>query len=369
MAIETSLRRLTPATKTLTKAALFCFPLIATHALLAQPASSQDAAKELVPAPAFFESQTPLEVTLTANISQLRGDKNANPPWRPVTLSYKSAEGSAVTVPLRARTRGIWRLKTCDFPPLRLNFNGATSKGSIFHHLDKPKLVSYCQDMDGYEQYVVQEFQLYRIYQLLTPLSHKARLLKFTYADSATGKVRARRYGFLLEEPNALAARLGGKVVDQKGALPGDLDQDQDALLGVFQYMIGNTDFSISGLHTVELLFKDNGSVLPIAYDFDFAGAVNARYAVPDVSINIPNVRQRVFRGYCTDAGSYSRIFALFNEKKPEIYALYGDEIGRLMDRGTVRETLRYFDDFYSTINDPRSARRLIIQSCIARPR
>jgi hypothetical protein len=85
--------------------------------------------------------------------------------------------------------------------------------------------------------------------------------------------------------------------------------------------------------------------------------------------MNIPNVRQRVFRGYCTDAGSYSRIFALFNEKKPEIYALYGDEIGRLMDRGTAKETLRYFDDFYSTINDPRAARRLIIQSCIARPR
>ena len=348
MAIETARPRLAPVTKMLTNGALFYLPLLATSALLAQPASSQEAAKELVPAPAFFESQTPIEVTLTANIGLLRGDKNANAPWRPVTLSYKSSDGNAVTVPLRARTRGIWRLKTCDFPPLRLNFSGETSKGSIFHKLDKPKLVSYCRDNDGYEQYILQEFQLYRIYQLLTPLSHKARLLKFTYADSATGKVRARRYGFLLEEPNAMAARLGGRVVDQKGALPGDLDQDQDALLGVFQYMIGNTDFSISGLHNVELLFKDNGSVLPIAYDFDFAGAVNARYAVPDVSVNIPNVRQRLFRGYCTDVESYSRIFALFNEKKPEIYALYGDEIGRLMDGGTVKETLRYFDEFYS---------------------
>lgn len=358
MAIETPRSQLARLTKA----------LLATSALLAQPASSQEASKELVPAPAFFESQNPIEVTLTANITQLRGDKNANAPWRTVTLSYKGSDGNAVTVPLRARTRGIWRLKTCDFPPLRLNFSGETSKGSIFHRLDKPKLVSYCQDMDGYEQYVLQEFQLYRIYQLLTPLSHKARLLKLTYTDSASGKVRARRYGFVLEEPNAMAARLGGKVVEQKGALPGDLDSDQDALLGVFQYMIGNTDFSISGLHNVELFFKDNGTVLPIAYDFDFAGAVNARYAVPDVTINIPNVRQRLFRGYCTDADSYGRIFALFKEKKPEIYALYSDEIGKLMDRGTVKETLRYFDEFYETINNPRSARRSIIESCIARP-
>ena len=156
--------------------------------------------------------------------------------------------------------------------------------------------------------------------------------------------------------------------MEQKGALPGDLDPFQDALVGVFQYMIGNTDFSINGLHNVELLFKQDGTVLPIAYDFDFAGAVNARYAIPDERLNIPNVRKRLFRGYCSDATSYAKVFALFKEKKPEIYALYGDDIGKLMDRGTVKETLRYFDEFYDTINDARSAKRSIVGACIARP-
>jgi hypothetical protein len=132
--------------------------------------------------------------------------------------------------------------------------------------------------------------------------------------------------------------------------------------------MIGNTDFSVAGLHNVELFFTDDGVVSPIAYDFDFAGAVNARYAAPDVTLHISNVRQRLFRGYCIDAGAYTRVFALFKEKKPEIYALYSDEIGKLMDRGTVKETLRYFDEFYDTINDPRSARRSIIESCVNRP-
>jgi len=323
---------------------------------------------KVVPAPAFFESRDPIEVTLTANISRLRSDKDSNPPWRAATISYRGLDGNSVTVPLRARTRGIWRLKTCAFPPLRLNFTGATSKGSIFDKLDKPKLVSYCEDADTYERYVLQEFQLYRIYRLLTPVSHNARLLKLTYADSGTGKVRARRYGFVIEEPNALAARLGGKIMEQKGAVSGDLDPYHNALLGVFQYMIGNTDFSVSGLHNVELFFADDGTVSPVAYDFDFAGAVNARYAVPDINVNIPNVRRRIFRGYCTDVGAYAKVFALFKEKKPEIYALYGDEIGKLLDEGTVKETLRYFDEFYETINDPRSARRSIVESCVHRP-
>jgi len=136
----------------------------------------------------------------------------------------------------------------------------------------------------------------------------------------------------------------------------------------VFQYMIGNTDFSVAGLHNVELLFKDDGTVMPIAYDFDFAGAVNAKYAVPDERLNLPNVRQRLFRGYCAPADSYARAFTLFKEKKPEIYALYNDEIGKLMDKGQVKQTLRYFDEFYDTIGDPRSVKRSIIEPCIARP-
>ena len=336
-------------------------------ALVNGVATAHDSSKHRGAA-AFFESQEPIEVTLTTNIGKIRGDKGDNPPWREATLAYKGTEGSLITVPLKARTRGIWRLKMCEFPPLRLNFSGGTSKGTIFQKLDKPKLVSYCRDTDSYEQYILQEYQLYRVYQLLTPVSHRARLMRFVYADSADGKVRARRYAFIMEEPKALADRLGGKVMEQKGALPGDLDSFQDALFGVFQYFIGNTDFSEAALHNVELFFNNEGAAMPIAYDFDFAGAVNARYATADERLNIKNVRQRLFRGYCTDAAAYAKVFALFNEKKPQIYALYSDSVGNLMDRGTVKETLSYFNDFYDTINDKRSAKRLIVESCIAHP-
>ena len=332
-----------------------------------QEALKPEGAAKLVAVSPFFESQEPLDVTLTTNIGKIRGDKHENRPWRPATISYSGPDGNPVTVPIKARTRGIWRLRMCDFPPLRLNFAGETSKGTIFDKLDKPKLVSYCQDNDLYEQYIIQEYQLYRIYQLLTPMSHKARLLRFAYADSGSGRIRARRYGFVMEELGAVAARLGGKVMEQKGAGASDLDAFQDALFGVFEYMIGNTDFSVAGLHNVELFFTADGTVMPIAYDFDFAGAVNARYSVPDSSLKIPNVRQRLFRGYCADAESYAKVFALFKEKKNEIYALYTDPIGKLMDRGRVRETLKYFDEFYETIDNPRQAQRSIIEACIGR--
>ena len=203
MTTEARPARVTPMAGASTRIVLSYVLLFATGAILSETASTQEPAKPIVvassretpkqpaAAPAFFESHDPIEVTLTANLGKLRGDKGADAPWRPATMSYRGADGNALTVPLRARTRGIWRLRMCDFPPLRLNFAGATSKGSIFDKLDKPKLVSYCQNADDHEQYVLQEFQLYRIYNLLTPMSHKARLLRLTYADSASGKVRS----------------------------------------------------------------------------------------------------------------------------------------------------------------------------------
>ena len=105
-------------------------------------------------------------------------------------MSYVATapDTGVVTVPARIRTRGIWRLKNCEFPPIRINFTNEAVKGTAFRGLDEPKLVNYCRNNDDYEQYILQEFQLYRIYRLLTPVSHAVRLMHLTYADSATGK-------------------------------------------------------------------------------------------------------------------------------------------------------------------------------------
>jgi hypothetical protein len=314
----------------------------------------------------FFEATEPLPVTLVLNIKRIRSDHDENPPYRDAVFKYKE-DTSAVSVPARVRTRGIWRLKMCEFPPLRVNFTNEAAKHTVFKGLDKPKLVNFCHDDDTGEQYLLQEYQLYRIYRLLTPASHGVRLMRITYQDSASGKVQATRYAFMEEDPDAVAARMNGKMLKITGAGPADLEPYQDALVGVFQYMIGNTDFALSALHNAELLGRENGDYLPIVYDFDFAGAVNARYATPDPRLRIQNVRQRIYRGYCVPAEEYPKVFALFNAKKDSIYALYHDAVGKLLRPQIVDETLSYFDQFYKTINDPRAARDDIMDACLGK--
>ncbi len=331
----------------------------------AKAADSTPKAPKLPDSP-LFRGTSVLDVTFTTNLKALKKDKGDKAPWHAATLAYADStapQGQRV-VPVRARTRGIWRLKNCDFPPVRLNFANKEVKGSVWHDLDEPKLVSYCKGAPSYEQYVLQEYQLYRIYRLLTPASHQVRLLRMTYADSATGKVETTKYAFVIEDPAHLASRLGGKVLKAQGATPDDLDPQVATISYLFQYMIGNTDFSVSGLHNAELVAMPTGTNLPIAYDFDYSGAVDASYAAPDPSLPISSVRQRLYRGFCQQNSLVPGTVQLFQQKKVEIYALYSDAIGALMNPRTVKSTLSYFDDFYATISNPKDLERRVIKEC-----
>ena len=322
--------------------------------------------KKTEEAAAFFNTTTPIAVTLTTNLHKIRGDKGDKGPWRDASLSYVGEDGKPVVVPIQIKTRGIWRKHNCEFPPVRFNISREKSKGTIFYGLDKPKLVSYCRNDDTYEQYVLQEYQLYRIYHMLTPASYNARLLQMTYADENGGKVDTKRAAILLEEPEVLAQRMGTSFMKEKGAGPDFMEPHHGALVGIFEYFIGNTDFSIFALHNIALLAQPDGNVIPVPYDFDFSGVVNARYATVDPKLSINRVRDRLFRGYCGPTEEYGKVFDLFREKKDAIYGLYQDDIGKMMKKDQVDQTLKYYDDFYKTINDPRAARNEIVKQCLS---
>ncbi|MCA0374174.1 MAG: hypothetical protein LCH84_00810 [Gemmatimonadetes bacterium] len=317
------------------------------------------------PNPPLYRSEAPLEMTFTVNVRQLKRDRSADAPWRAATLSYKDSTGQQVTVPVRARTRGIWRLKHCDFPPVRIDVKDSDAKKTLLANAEEPKLVTFCRNSETYENYVLQELQLYRAYRLLTEASHKVRLVKLTYADSATGKAEATRWSFFIEDPKQVAQRLGGGIVKQKGATADDLEPATSAIAYTFQYMIGNTDFSFYGLHNGEILQLADGRVLPIPYDFDFAGAINATYATPDPSLSIKSVRDRLFRGYCAHGDAFPAVWEQFRSKRAAIEALYADAIGKLLPSATTANTLRYFNEFFGDIRTPEQGKRKLLADCL----
>jgi hypothetical protein len=305
----------------------------------------------------FFRDRSPLAFTLVTDLGALAKDRTGDPEWQPAILRLASGD----SLEARVRTRGIFRRRRCTLPPLKLDVPRGKANGTPLAGLNKPKLVTHCGTNDRYEQYVVQEYLLYRVYELLTPFSHRARLVRVTYEDPRKRADSASHYAIVLEEDEDVAARTGLRLIEVTGAGPADLDSYQSALVGVFQYLIGNTDWSATGLHNIVLL-QSTTTTYPMAYDFDFAGAIATTYATPDPRLGIKSVRERVYRGFCTNEDRWADVFAHVRAQKDAIWALYRDEPAldaRIRDR-----TLDYFEGFFRILDDPRSANRAIVEQC-----
>jgi hypothetical protein len=336
-------------------------------AQVAQTGAPKDAAKDPVKdsyrSSKFWESPAPFELTLTTNVKQINADVGDPGEWRAATVSYAS-DGTLKTHAARIRTRGRSRLKICDrFPPLWVDFAKEDVKGTELQRLNRFKLVSPCKYAPDYERYVLGEYNIYRIHALFTPISHRTRLIKLTVRDSANGKEAFSKYAFALEDIDEVAERLQGQKLPVTGLMSTDLDQRQTALMGVLAYMVANTDFSFSARHNLEFV-NVKGVIYPIIFDYDQAGVINTAYSTPDPSLGIQRVTERVYRGLCVPDDTLKKVLAEVKAKRPEIEALYKDDVGKLMGGSMSGTALRFLGGFFTDIENERKVQRDIIEKC-----
>lgn len=299
----------------------------------------------------FFASRDVFAMTLRTDFKALLRERDtANAPWHAATIRFAGPD-SALTVPLRVRTRGIFRLTHCDFPPIRLRFEQDSVRGTPFSHLRRPKLATHCMDRTEFEQNLLQEYAIYRVQRLFTPLSLSVRLVRVTYEDVAGAVRPVTRYGFISEDPERLVERLHGTPVAAKGLTLGNLPPAEAAFFGLFQYFVANTDWSVPALHNVQVL-RIADTLHAVAYDFDWSGVIDARYARPDPRLRIRWVRDRIYRGMCQDAGALEPVLARFEALKDSIAAVYREVPD--LDPRIVERTTRYYDEFYRATQDRR---------------
>jgi hypothetical protein len=319
-----------------------------------------------VQAGGLFESDAPLEVRIEVDLKALVNDRDSSEAEdHPAILTYRLGDTPPVSVDVKVRTRGHWRRQRahCDFPPLRLNFPVSKVGQTIFANQDKLKLTTPCQPRSRtYVEYILREFLVYKVYNLLTPMSLRARLVRVTYVDAAGRRDSLTTNAFLIEDQERMATRHRGELLEVLAAQFADMDSLQLGLMGVFLYMIGDTDWSLSALHNIGMVRLADGSVHPFAYDFDFAGIVNTEYAQPDPRLPIKFVRQRLYRGPCLTPEQWEAVLAAFRERRAAIYALY-DSLPDLPPR-YIKDTRGYLDDFYEVIDDPGKLSKQLVRRC-----
>jgi hypothetical protein len=337
--------------------------------LLAVPVSY---AAEKVKPPKLFSQYSEMQVTFSGPWDTIRRNKKKDDRY-PVQLSYTGADGAQHTIDAEVSLRGITRRRICRFPPLKLHFDKKKLKGTEFRGNKSLKLVTYCDTGSKYEQYYIKEFLTYRIYNLITEYSFRARPMIIDYKDSKKDD-SITRFGFLIEDVDDLAKRNDMEELSIASAPYRELDPVTTSQLSLFQFMIGNLDWAATSgpkddscCHNARLIGTGN-DIIPkysVPYDFDSSGLVNTHYAAPPEGLKVRNIRQRLYRGFCAFNDELPQTVALLKEKRTDILALFQDNT-HLSDY--MREdAIDYIEDFYKIIDNPKRYKKDIIDKCRGR--
>ncbi len=331
---------------------LLVFMVLATRILYSQVAPLDPGA--------FFLSETPINATVETYWSRILKQKFKEGKVFPAQFKCLIPDSINVNEPVNLEVRGNFRRDYCYFPPLKLIFKKDSS--SIMDPLKSIKLVNVCKSGDHFKQYLLKEFLTYKIYNLLSEKSFRVRLLNVDFKDSSGKKGLGIQPAFVIEDATDMAARngckewTGGKVVTEA------TDRRQMTLVAVFEFMIGNTDWSVTGRHNIRLIQANGESVsrpFSVPYDFDYSGLVNTDYAVPDPLLNTQSVVQRVYRGYPRTMEELKQVFEIFIKQKDTIYSLINN-FEPLAASGK-KQMIKYLEEFYDLIGNPKVVKSIFI--------
>lgn len=326
------------------------------------------AASESASAQRLFRSTEPLEVTLTTDLKTLTRDRDSTK-FKPhgALFTYKDpADGKLISVPVTLQTRGHFRrqARNCEFPPLSMEVKKKAADNTILQGNTKLKVSANCRPSNNtYEQYVLQEYAAYRVYQRLSPFYFRTRLAKIVFKDSLGKADDVTSWAFFIEDDKEIAKEFNTKNEKTKGALFDQLEPTQLRLTMLYEYMVGNTDYSVSQLHNMALLRDSTATVIRIvAYDFDWGGVVNPRYATPDPRLGIKFVTDRLYRGPCLTPAEWQPVIDKFVAVRPALDSIYKSIAG--LDPKIVKGSLEYYNEFYKDIGDARSIKHNLIDPC-----
>jgi len=334
-------------------------------AVLCAPASR---AADPSPAP-LFSDEKPLEMTLELPLKSLIRERKDRPEVDGVAV-VAGPDGRPLRLDVKVSTRGHNRLEKCDFPPLGLNFKRSQLDGTVLAGQDKMKLSTRCRDGGKFDDYLELERLAYLLYQQVSDVSLKVRAVNMRYVDTERGGEAMQAPAFFLEHFNSLAARMGKTVLDVPAVPLNDLEPQALARVGLFEYLIGNTDWAATSAaagrdccHNIVPLVPATGlgPVVPFPYDFDSSGFVDPPYAQPDSRLNTRSVRDRVYRGYCVSNPHLGKARQDLNAARPAMEAILG---AARLEPKMQRKALDYLAEGFDDINDDKNWQRRILDRC-----
>jgi len=329
----------------------------------------------------LFDTHDVLELTMPVDFDMLcRPAETPDCDYWPTVFEYVDANGNQKTLPISIKRRDGWRAMqtNCQVPTIFVRFSQEDAVGTPFEGQPTLALTSHCGKgilddtvrsrslPDEFESYVSNEYLGYRLYNLLTDVSLRVRFIKITYTHPEDSRRDFTRNGFFAEHFETLAERKGARLLPAESFDPEKLDLNAADEMALFNFMIGNTDWSIENQDNVFLLSFPDGRDVPVLYDLDMSGLVNAHYASPTPGLPISKVKHRYYLGYCHPYTDWDALFAKFSGMEENFMKMVIETPG--LGRGGRRESGVYLDTFFDTLDSEETRQTRIIERCRPMP-
>jgi len=311
----------------------------------------------------LFRKDGIVKIKLDYSNKKLKSETNDSV-YLKTTLFALNKEDIWDTLNVSIKGRGNFRLANCYYAPVKMKIKKAQAKGTLFKGNKKLKLVLPCMTEKAANDNVIKEHMAYKIYEHISPYHFKTRLFEADYTEQKGKKTKKHIVkGFFIEDLSRIAKRFECNELE-RSVHPLQQDGHCSTRNAFFQFMIGNTDFSTGHQHNEKLLFV-NKKTVPIPYDFDMSGLVNASYAVVSEiegnELPINTVRQRLYRGFVRDQAVFDDIRKEFLSKKDEILGTV-DSLEPLFENPKTFEASKtYIKEFFSILSNDTKYNRQIV--------
>lgn len=313
----------------------------------------------------LFGETNPMNITLTLDLKQYQREKFKGE-YMQVHFNYQLNDTVSIEKEMRMKARGEFRRNHCSLAPFWLNIRKADLNDDDLKDINRIKIVTHCKGSVAYEEYVLKEYLCYKIYNIISPNSFRVRLVRMTYVDTGRNNKTSEGWAFMIEPEQMLAHRLDAVVVKRDDLTTSLLRPWEIDILALFQYMIGNVDYSVYGRQNMKFLglpgFGSAGYT-PVPYDFDYTGLVDAYYAVPSEHLPIRSVRERMYLGPCRDAESYEAAVEHINQCRQDIFQLVNDF--EYLDEKEKKDVIGYLKKYFDLSDNPKAIISSLQRTCI----
>jgi hypothetical protein len=313
----------------------------------------------------LFGESDPMRITLTFDIKKYQREKNKGK-YMPVHFHYQLNDTIDLEKELRLKARGQFRRNHCSLAPFWLDFRKTGLENGEHEDIERIKIVTHCKGSQAYEEYVLKEYLCYKIYNIISPVSFRVRLIRMTYVDTGRKNKVTEGWAFMIEPEEMLAQRLDAVVVKRDDLSTSLLRPWEIDILALFQYMIGNVDYSVYGRQNIKFLglpgFGTAG-YSPVPYDYDYTGLVDANYAIPSEYTGINSVRDRYYLGPCREENAYLAAIEHINLCKEEILQMVRDF--EYLDQKHKKMLIDYLEEYFDISDNHKSLISSMQRTCI----